>query len=519
MTLDNHPALQAIREDESDEECEQVQIFPEHEIFDDRLSKSLYYGRDTPSADRLSLPITELCVDYFNLAGFDTTLTGQSDLDVTKARLDRLDVARAAAVSRETCASPTSLVLALVYLERLRGSNPTYLHTVSSADLFLVSLLVASKLLHDDGEEDEVFNEEWANSAGMEKKELNRLEMEFLSNIEWNCHVAPKQFKKMTDRLEQSVIKRQIDRRQGGWTTYTDINTLSKHIDLQMIWERLANVALQVTAVCLAAYAASLVTMLGTCYALTKANLGPAAVSQSLNTLKSAVTTSSRTTMTPSSVRQDSTNSTVSDEQLPNLSHMSPANFEQLGADESDALSIASFVANTIKGNENGNNCQNDHFPTLYFSSCVDPQKKKPPYAMHDDVLPPRPDNENNPFFNMLPSVTNLGPNETSLKDGNYYCEYEKGEEYVNVMIDNKQLCSIMTLIRKTLTNTLDWKIDVDELHPFLITESQNDYVEHKSCLSDTCQNTWINDYNLFESSINQRNALFNHVGKAIIGL
>ena len=88
----------------------------------------------------------ELCVDYFNLAGFDTTLTGQSDLDVTKARLDRLDVARAAAVSRETCASPTSLVLALVYLERLRGSNPTYLHTVSSADLFLVSLV--SKLLN-----------------------------------------------------------------------------------------------------------------------------------------------------------------------------------------------------------------------------------------------------------------------------------------------------------------------------------------------------------------------------------
>jgi len=142
--LDNHPALQVIREDvddSNDEENEQVQIFPEHDILDDRFSKSLYYGRDTPSCDRLSLPITELCVDYFNLAGFDTSLTGQSDLDVTKNRLDRLDVARAAAVSRETCASPTSLVLALVYLERLRGSNPTYLHTVSSADLFLVSLV------------------------------------------------------------------------------------------------------------------------------------------------------------------------------------------------------------------------------------------------------------------------------------------------------------------------------------------------------------------------------------------
>ena len=124
--------------------------------------------------------------------------------------------------------------------------------------------MVASKLLHDDGEEDEVFNEEWANSAGMEKKDLNRLEIEFLSNIDWNCNVSPNQFEKMTDRLEKSVIQRQITRRKDGWTTYSDIKVLSKQIHLQIIWERLANVAFQVTAVCIAAYAASLVTMIGT---------------------------------------------------------------------------------------------------------------------------------------------------------------------------------------------------------------------------------------------------------------
>ena len=66
-------------------------------------------------------------------------------------------MARASAVARDTCSSPTSLVVALIYLERLRVSNPRYLGTVaSSADLFLVSLMVASKYLHDDGEEDEV---------------------------------------------------------------------------------------------------------------------------------------------------------------------------------------------------------------------------------------------------------------------------------------------------------------------------------------------------------------------------
>merc|ERR1711994_437926 len=100
------------------------------------------------------------------------------------------------------------------------------------------------------------------------------------------------QFEKMTDRLEKSVIQRQINCRKDGWTTYSVIQVLSKQIHLHMIWERLANVAFQITAVCLAAYAASLVTMIGTCYALTKANLGPSAVSQSFNTLKSAVTSS-----------------------------------------------------------------------------------------------------------------------------------------------------------------------------------------------------------------------------------
>lgn len=43
--------------------------------------------------------------------------------------------------------------------------------------------MVASKFLHDDGEEDEVFNDEWANSAGLDVKEMNQLERDFLKAI------------------------------------------------------------------------------------------------------------------------------------------------------------------------------------------------------------------------------------------------------------------------------------------------------------------------------------------------
>jgi len=514
--LDNHPALQVIREDESDEENELVQIFPEHDDLNDRLSKNLYYGRETPSCDRLSLPITELCVDYFNIAGFDTTLTGKSDLSLTRSRLDRLDVARAAAVSRETCASPTSLVLALVYLERLRGSNPTYLHSVSSADLFLVSLLVASKLIHDDGEEDEVFNEDWAASAGMEKKDLNRLEIEFLSNIDWNCHVSPKMFDNMTDRLEKSVIQRQIDKRHGGWTTYSDISVLSKHIHLQLIWERLVNVALQVTAVCLAAYAASLMTMVGTCYALTKANLGPSAVSQSLNTIKSAAS-SSRTMVTPSVEHDPTTNKSVQDESIRDLSNMDTATLEHLISEETDTPSMLDLVNHSFERDQQQMNCQIDTFHNSIYSFRAENHKRKPPYATHHDETLYR---EN--FDSKLNAITmNFSSNETIQKVKDAYLQHKNDDKASNLMM-NSRFCASITSFQNYLSLSSLWKMD-----ELLVISFPQDYNVQKSCSSGTCQNNMKNIFNdplnsnllLGSSRIHQGNSLFNHFGKTIIGV
>ncbi len=62
-------------------------------------------------------------------------------LEALEARLNKLDMERAAEITRNTCASPTSLILALIYLDRMRSSNPAYLYSVSSTDLFLVSLV------------------------------------------------------------------------------------------------------------------------------------------------------------------------------------------------------------------------------------------------------------------------------------------------------------------------------------------------------------------------------------------
>lgn len=44
-------------------------------------------------------------------------------------------------VFREACISPCAMMLALVYIERLRHRNPEYLQKISSSDLFLISMV------------------------------------------------------------------------------------------------------------------------------------------------------------------------------------------------------------------------------------------------------------------------------------------------------------------------------------------------------------------------------------------
>lgn len=92
--------------------------------------------------------------------------------------------------SRNACVTPASVLLAMVYADRLRVSNPQYLAQANSCDLFLVSLMVASKFLYDDGVEDEVYNNIWAKAADVELATLNREERRFLQAINWNLFVS-----------------------------------------------------------------------------------------------------------------------------------------------------------------------------------------------------------------------------------------------------------------------------------------------------------------------------------------
>lgn len=169
------------------------QFLPGHQRLSKRVRKRLYYGLDQDvSLDALSCPVTgELCPPQLALCGCDNAvllITCVSHLQTLQLN-SSISPRRAPSVSstrntlhmcpgwcsctlqicadrrmfnlvyperkvffirlhvfhpcREACISPCAMMLALVYIERLRHRNPEYLQKISSSDLFLISMVCA----------------------------------------------------------------------------------------------------------------------------------------------------------------------------------------------------------------------------------------------------------------------------------------------------------------------------------------------------------------------------------------
>ncbi|XP_033834663.1 protein CNPPD1 [Periophthalmus magnuspinnatus] len=186
-------------------------FIPGHQKLSERVRKRLYYGLDKDvSLDALSGPVTDIAVEFFQKSA--------------PSPIRKLHKKYAAHVAREACISPCAMMLALVYIERLRHRNPEYLQKISSSDLFLISMMVASKYLYDEGEEEEVFNDEWGTAGKMDVQTINSLEISFLSAIEWSLFTEPNDFFDILSQLETNIARRQGLRR--GWFTYTDLCVL-----------------------------------------------------------------------------------------------------------------------------------------------------------------------------------------------------------------------------------------------------------------------------------------------------
>nr|XP_046238203.1 protein CNPPD1 [Scatophagus argus] len=186
-------------------------FLPGHQKLTERVRKRLYYGLDKDvSLDALSCPVTDIAIEIFQKSA--------------PSPIRKLHKKYAAHVSREACISPCAMMLALVYIERLRHRNPEYLQKISSSDLFLISMMVASKYLYDEGEEEEVFNDEWGAAGKLDVKTVNNLEMNFLNAIEWGLFTEPNDLFDILSQLEASIAERQGMKR--GWFTYTDLCVL-----------------------------------------------------------------------------------------------------------------------------------------------------------------------------------------------------------------------------------------------------------------------------------------------------
>lgn len=194
-------------------------FLPGHQKLTERVRKRLYYGLDKDvSLDALSGPVTDIAVEFFQKSA--------------PSPIRKLHKKYAAHVAREACISPCAMMLALVYIERLRHRNPEYLQHISSSDLFLISMMVASKYLYDEGEEEEVFNDEWGAAGKTDVQNINDLEINFLNAIDWSLFTEPSDVFDLLSRLETNVAEREGLRR--GWFTYTELCVLLE----QSPWRR-----------------------------------------------------------------------------------------------------------------------------------------------------------------------------------------------------------------------------------------------------------------------------------------
>ncbi|KAK3082802.1 hypothetical protein FSP39_005713 [Pinctada imbricata] len=226
----------------------------DHEELAERLRKTLYYGQH-PKSDRPSLPLTEAAIEFFQ--------------EAAPRKLGRIDPDFAAATVRQACVSPSSVMMGMMYTKSLRHRNPEYLQQITSSDLFLISMMMASKYLYDEGTDDEIFNDEWAASADMETEEINEMERNFLSAIDWNLFIHRREFENVLHDIEKRIALQQGKKR--GDFTYTDIWVLLHDPHLILISRQVAGEITKVFLVTSLAYIAGILTMVGSTLLVTGA--------------------------------------------------------------------------------------------------------------------------------------------------------------------------------------------------------------------------------------------------------
>lgn len=220
--------------------------FEDHEEFSERLRKTLYFGKP-PTTDRPSYPLTDVAVEVFQ--------------DVSPKELGKLDMYFAASSSRHACMSPCSIMMGMIYANRLKKGNKDYAQKISSSELFLISMMMASKFMYDEGIDEEVFNDEWAAAGDLETEEINKLERDFLKAVDWQLFVHQQEFEEMLHLVEKRIALQQGIKR--GWFSYTDLWVLSQDINWSNVCLDIGFDLTQMLTVTSLAYLVGILTMIG----------------------------------------------------------------------------------------------------------------------------------------------------------------------------------------------------------------------------------------------------------------
>lgn len=107
----------------------------EHDLFLKRIEKSLYYGTSKSNSTIKKCNVISRPLAHYAAEIFTETHKGHS--------LNRLNFVTAGLID----VTPCSLILALIYLDRLKDTDPDYARRITPTELFLVSMVISSDKL------------------------------------------------------------------------------------------------------------------------------------------------------------------------------------------------------------------------------------------------------------------------------------------------------------------------------------------------------------------------------------
>ncbi|XP_065358129.1 protein CNPPD1 isoform X2 [Calliphora vicina] len=216
-----------------------------HDEFMKRINKTLYFGNDFTDNDDDNIPHTTMEMSK-PLAEYASELFSDSHRGYT---LNRLSCVEASSVQTAT---PATLIMALIYLDRLNVTDPGYVRRITPQELFIVSMMISTKFYV--GHDEEIYMSDWAEYGNISEDNLKQLELKFLCAIDWNIYISNEQFFEKLTSIEKTLARRQGLRR--GWLTYSEL--------IQMLPSfALAKFLLSNITVIAVSYAASVMTIAG----------------------------------------------------------------------------------------------------------------------------------------------------------------------------------------------------------------------------------------------------------------